>query len=225
MSDIWHQLITIQDEFIERFNNSGEEIYEEGMARFNRPGWINRVWSGNKYRRAHIDVVDVRDTKGIWMMHCCVFPHTDNTAPIFGYDVIAGKNKITGFFHDFSSTGYPHPLMDWFGEEVGKIEWRKTRELPDWAKRIFSKHMIAAGNVNQQDELDQILSMATRNLDQYLNTIDETAGHCVDNTKAQNFYCDNQKLNPHNPKVMTSVGLDEEEVRIFIEECLFPNIR
>ena len=127
MSEIWDSLISIQNSFIQQFQETGNEVFEEGMDRFNQPGWINRVWTSGDYRRAHIDVVDARDTKGLWMMHCCVFPHTNNPAPIFGYDVIAGRNKITGFFHDFSSTGFPnHPLIEWFGNEVSKLELDQT---------------------------------------------------------------------------------------------------
>ena len=226
MSEVWKRLTNIQDFFITRFNETGDEIEETGMERFNQPGWINRCWSSDTYRRAHIDVVDARDTKGLWMMHCCVFPHTNDPAPIFGYDVVAGKNKITGCFHDFSSTGYPmHPLIEWFGDEVSKLEWRKTRELPDWAQRIFSRHMIAAGNVSKEDELDQMLTMVVKNLDHYLECVGETKTDYIDNTGMQNIYCENQKLNPHTPKVMTSLGLNEDDVRVFIDECLFPEIR
>jgi hypothetical protein len=226
MSEVWDRLISIQDSFIKRFQETGNEVFEEGMERFNQPGWINRVWTSRNYRRAHIDVVDARNTKGLWMMHCCVFPHTNNPAPIFGYDVVAGRNKITGFFHDFSSTGFPnHPLMEWFGNEVNKLEWRKTRALPDWAQRIFSPHMIAAGNVSKEDELEQIIDIGTRFLDHYLACVGETATDYIDNTGMQNIYCENQKLNPHTPKVMASLGLDENDVRTFIGECLFPEIR
>ena len=49
------------------------------------------------------------------------------------------------------------------------------------------------------------------------NTVENT-------TEAQNYYCSNQKQNPHTPKVMASLGLDEEDVRVFIQECLFPEI-
>ncbi len=226
MSEVWKRLTNIQDFFITRFRETGDEIEEKGMERFNQPGWINRCWSSDTYRRAHIDVVDARDTKGLWMMHCCVFPHTNDPAPIFGYDVVAGKNKITGCFHDFSSTGYPmHPLIEWFGDEVSKLEWRKTRELPDWAQRIFSRHMIAAGNVSKEDELDQMLTMVVKNLDHYLECVGETKTDYIDNTGMQNIYCENQKMNPHTPKVMTSLGLNEDDVRVFIDECLFPEIR
>jgi hypothetical protein len=41
---------------------------------------------------------------------------------------------------------------------------------------------------------------------------------------AQNFYAQNQKQNPHTPKVMVSLGLSEEDVTAFVQECLFPEI-
>jgi len=226
MSDVWNRLIKIQDFFINKLNETGIEIQEPGMERFNQPGWINRVWGSRQYRRAHIDVVDARNSKGLWMMHCCIFPHVDNPAPIFGYDVVAGKNKITGCFHDFSKTDDPnHPLIEWFGHEVNKLEWRKKRDLPDWATRIFSEHMIAAGNVSKEDELNQIFSTIQKTLNHYLECVGETNGNTYNNAEEQNFYCDNQKQNPHTPKVMASLGLNEEDVRVFIQDCLFPEIR
>jgi len=226
MSDVWDRLIEIQNLFIDKFNKTGLEISEPGMERFNQPGWVNRVWGSRDYRRAHVDVVDARESKGLWMMHCCIFPHVDNNAPIFGYDVVAGKNKITGCFHDFSKTDDAnHPLMEWFGDEVSKLDWRKKRALPDWATRIFSEHMIAAGNVSKEDELDQIFAMIEKNLSHYLECVGDTNGTTFNNAEEQNYYCENQKQNPHTPKVMTSLGLDEEDVRVFIQNCLFPEIR
>jgi len=225
MSDVWTTLIEIENYFESKFYATGSIIEEPGMHRFNQPGWVNKVWASSQYRRAHIDVVDARETKGLWMMHCCVFPHLHNPAPIFGFDVVAGKNKITGCFHDFSPAGdVNHPLIDWFMEESEKLTWNKKRALPDWAERIFTKHMIAAGNVSEEDELAQILAMARKNLDCYLDEVG-LSNNTVDNTKdAQNYYAQNQKMNPHTPKVMASLGLNEEDVRMFIQECLFPEM-
>ena len=42
--------------------------------------------------------------------------------------------------------------------------------------------------------------------------------------EAQNRYAHFQKQNPHTPRTMTSLGLDEEDVRVFVQECLFPDI-
>ena len=225
MSKVWETLIEVQHLLESKFDETGTEIFEPGMDRFNQPGWINRVWTSGAYRRAHVDVVDARETKGLWMMHCCIFPHTHNPAPIYGFDVIAGKNKITGCFHDYSSAGDKHhPMMEWFTNEVAKLEWRKERALPEWATNIFSKSMVAAGNVQSEEELEQIIAMAKTTLNHYLESVAETNNTAEDTTEYQNYYCENQKQNPHTPRVMASLGLDEEDVRVFIQECLFPEI-
>ena len=225
-SSVWDTLIGIQEEFVNQFDLTGREINEPGMNRFNQPGWVNRVWTSENYRRAHIDVVDARETKGLWMMHCCVFPHTHNPAPIFGFDVIAGKNKITGCFIDYSPAGdSEHPMIEYFGEEVGRYDWNKKRKLPEWAERIFSEHMVAAGNVSDETELKQLTSLAHILVNHYLETVGETNKTTNNTTKSQNYYCENQKQNPHTPKVMASLGLSEEDVRVFIQDCLFPEIR
>lgn len=225
-SNVWETLIQIQKYFESKFYATGSIIHEPGMDRFNQPGWVNKVWASSVYRRAHIDVVDARDSKGLWMMHCCIFPHLHNPAPIFGFDVIAGKRKITGCFYDYSpSADREHPMLDWFAEEAQRLEWNKTRKLPDWAERIFSTSMVAAGNVSEEAELAQIFAIAKKGVDHYLDTVGETNKTAVSCLDAQNYYCQNQKCNPHTPKVMTSLGLNEEDVRVFIQDCLFPEIR
>ncbi len=224
-SKVWDTLIEIEKYFEQRFYATGSIIHEPGMDRFNQPGWINKVWASSRYRRAHIDVVDARDTKGLWMMHCCIFPHLHNPAPIFGFDVIAGKNKITGCFYDYSPGGDPeHPMLEQFADEAQRLEWNKTRKLPDWAERIFSRSMIAAGNVSDEAELAQIFDVARNGVDHYLEYVSETNNTAVSTKQAQNYYCQNQKQNPHTPKVMVSLGLSEQDVRTFIQDCLFPEI-
>ncbi len=224
-SKVWDTLIKVEQYFESRFYATGSIIHEPGMDRFNQPGWINKVWASSQYRRAHIDVVDARETKGLWMMHCCVFPHLHNPAPIFGFDVIAGRSKITGCFYDYSpSADREHPMLDWFADEAQKLEWNKTRKLPDWAERIFSPSMIAAGNVSNEEELEQIFAIAKQGIDHYLETVGETNNTAVSTKEAQNFYAQNQKMNPHTPKVMASLGLSEDDVAAFIQQCLFPEI-
>jgi phycocyanobilin:ferredoxin oxidoreductase len=225
-SNVWDTLINIEQFFEQQFYATGSIIHEPGMDRFNQPGWVNKVWASSRYRRAHIDVVDARESKGLWMMHCCIFPHLHNPAPIFGFDVIAGKNKITGCFYDYSPAGDPeHPMLEWFAGESNKLDWNKKRKLPEWAERIFSENIIAAGNVSNEDELAQITAMARAGILHYLEAVDETNNTALNTVEAQNYYCQNQKQNSHTPKVMVSLGLSEEDVTVFIEQCLFPEIR
>jgi len=118
-----------------------------------------------------------------------------------------------------------HPMLEYFQHEVTKLEWRKERALPDWAQRIFSSNMVAAGNVSDETELAQIAEMAKTGVEHYLSNVGETNNTAKDTTYNQNYYAQNQKQNPHTPRVMTSLGLNEEDVRVFIQECLFPEIQ
>lgn len=230
MSVIWDTLIYGQNEIIKTFDERAKEFQEPGLEHFNDPNgtWVNRVWHNDSVRRAHIDVVDARDTKGLWMMHVCVFPTLDNGGPIYGFDVIAGAKKMTGAFHDFSpsSGGYDHPMVEWYRKSVKDFIPSKPRELPQWAKNIFTDSMVAAGNVSSEEEAVAIVNLALDNLKYYFGEIGNYSNTSddVDTIRAQNWYCDNQTQNPHTPKVMKSLGLDENAVDTFCKDMLFPKI-
>jgi len=225
---IWERLIKLEKEIIEVLDKHLIEYKEPGMDRFNKPGWTNRTWSNMSIRRAHVDVVDARETKGLWMAHICLFPMKKNGGPIYGFDIIAGKSKITGAFHDFSPLlKKEHPLTRWFIEENKWFKPSKVRELPDWAKAIFSEGMIAAGNVREEKELEQICTLALSNLNAYIDKIGHynSDSNEEDVIRAQNFYCENQQKNPHTPKTMQSLGLPEEDIKLFCADNLFPTIK
>ena len=46
-----------------------------------------------------------------------------------------------------------------------------------------------------------------------------------DVVKAQNYYCENQQKNPHTPRVMQSLGLPDEDIKLFCADNLFPIIK
>ena len=229
VSTIWNKLIDCKDDIITIFEENATEIQEDGLDYFNRPdsGWINRVWANDNIRRAHIDVVDARDTKGLWMMHVCIFPTLDNPAPIYGFDVIAGKNKMTGAFHDFSPTSDPaHPMIQGYYESVENFVPEKPRELPEWARNIFTGKMLAAGNVKTEEEATEIIKIALSNLHAYFQEVGETKGEGAPDLVAacQNYYCENQQQNPHTPRTMKSLGLPEADVDRFCTDMLFPKL-
>ena len=227
MSIIWNKLIECKDEIINIFEEHATEFDEPGLAHFNNDTWVNRVWQNDHVRRAHIDVVDARDTKGLWMMHVCVFPQLNNDGPIYGFDVIAGKNKMTGAFHDFSASAtIDHPMIEGYKEAVEDFIPSKQRELPEWARNIFTDKMLAAGNVRTEEEAVAIIELALNNLRAYFDEIGEFTGFSDTQlvTTAQNYYCHNQQQNPHTPRTMKSLGLNEEDVDKFCTDMLFPKI-
>jgi len=229
LSTIWNKLIECKDEIIKTFDEHATEVSEEGLDAFNQPdnGWINRVWANDSVRRAHIDVVDARESKGLWMMHVCIFPTLDNPAPIYGFDVIAGKNKMTGAFHDFSPSADPnHPMIEGYFESVDHFIPEKQRELPQWAKNIFTGKMLAAGNVKSEEEATEIIRIAIDNLYAYFDEVGASKGEGdrAIVSACQDYYCHNQQQNPHTPAVMKSLGLPEEQVDIFCRDMLFPKL-
>mgnify|MGYP006076825069 FL=1 len=227
MSIIWDRLIDCKDEIIQIFNEKAVEFNEPGLAHFNNDTWVNRVWHNSNVRRAHIDVVDARDSKGLWMMHVCVFPVLNNPGPIYGFDVISGKTKMTGAFHDFSaSADLDNPMIAGYKEAVADFIPSKQRVLPEWATNIFSDKMLAAGNVSTEEEAVAIIELALDNLRAYFDEIGEFtgAGDIDLVTAAQNYYCHNQQQNPHTPRTMKSLGLNEADVDRFCTDMLFPKI-
>jgi hypothetical protein len=220
MSFIFDNMSNLADELIKKLEKTGDPI-DQGVNKFK---WTNRIFRAKNYRRAHIEVLDVRDTKKMWIMHICIFPHLDDSSPIFGFDVICGANKITGVFHDYSITGdKDHFMVKWFQQMSEDLVWKKDRELPDWGKRIFSPYMIAAGNVNTDDELEKIIDFSIKSMDYYL----EAVGTTIHNTcfaKEHNYYCKNQKMNEHTPRFLINCGYAEEEVKHFTDRYLFPEV-
>jgi len=229
VSVIWNHLVQCQNDIINIFDKYAKEIEEPGLAAFNQPdnGWVNRVWANDSVRRAHIDVVDARDSKGLWMMHVCCFPVLNNDAPIYGFDVIAGKNKMTGAFHDFSpSATFDHPMIDGYKESVEDFIPKKQRKLPEWATNIFTDKMLAAGNVNDEEEACAIIDIALANLRAWFEEVPQFDGFGDSSLvqASQDYYCHNQQQNPHTPNVMKSLGLPEEDVEIFCRDMLFPKL-
>ncbi len=222
MSKVWNKIESLAKHFEEQFNRTGEPL-EDGIG--SDYEWHNQLWTSPAYRRAHLEIVDHRESHKLYIVHCTIFPHLNDPSPIWGFDAVCGPNKITGAFHDFSNGGDPtHPMMRWFAEERKRDGWHKPRELPPWAKAIFSPSMIAAGNIHEGDELDDLCKIALQNLDYYLENVGFAQQDVASFEMAQNRYCHYQKQNPHVIRSMVSMGIDETKMRRFVNEVLFPEI-
>ena len=135
---------------------------------------------------------------------------------------------MTGAFHDFSrsSGGSNHPMIDGYREAVADFIPSKRRTLPEWAENIFTDSMIAAGNVATEEEATAIVDLALNNLRAYFAEIGSFTGTAdpVKTAEAQNYYCHNQQQNPHTPRTMKSLGLNEADVDKFCTDMLFPKL-
>jgi hypothetical protein len=227
-TDIWNTLIDVKTKIENLFDDQCEETFEPNMESFNIETWTNRTWTCDKFRRAHLEVIDVREDRKMWIMHCCIFPHLNDDSPIFGIDVISGKNKITGFFLDFSPTHtHDHVMSDWFKNEVSSRDWKKQRNLPEWAKQIFSEDIVAAGNVNDEEELKRLTDLSVHCAEYYLKNVGSSRrekNYEALSKSHYNRYAHFQKQNPHTAKTLKALGFNSNDVDLFIEKSLFPEI-
>jgi len=220
MTVVWDKVSKLAADITEKFNATGEVVSGSLEDQY---GWHNTLWASNRYRRAHVEIVDFRETYKIFILHVTVFPHFNDPSPIYGFDAVCGPGKITGAFHDFSHAGdSSSPMYSWFKDKVNGLEWNKPRQLPEWARQIFSPAMVAAGNLQEEIEIDQLCATALTTLDFYLKNVglDQQSG--ADYHMAQNRYCHYQKQNPHVIKSMTSMGVSEVKMKQFVQEILFP---
>lgn len=222
MSEIFTKAILCADQFKFLIAQTSDE-----MEVYKNPehGIEDIVFSSLKYRRAHISTVDARETRKLWLLHVTIFPQINDPSPIYGFDIVAGPTKVSGAFHDFSSSGEPdHTMMKWFADHTANLDWNKKRELPEWAKNIFSDSMVAIGAVGAE-ELDKFVEVGISSLKYYLKQVGISQQDVATYDMAQNRYCHYQKQNPHTPNVLVKLGLSETEARNFVAERLFPEIR
>ena len=223
MSLVWDKMIPLSQTILDTLEQNTDDELKYTAEQGNGYLWENYIFTSRNYRRAHVEIVDAREAKKIWVMHMTIFPELDDPSPIFGFDVVCGANKITGAFHDFSKNGNCS-VYAWFIDRSSKLEWNKPRVLPDWATQIFSPGMIAAGNISEENELDKLADLAIESLDVYLYNVG-----CVEKTgesykEQYNNYCKFQKMNPHTPAMMINLGIDETVFKNFMDEILFPEI-
>lgn len=222
--DIWHKAEACGARVLELVQGIGPALPHKPNPVVNF-GWISSLHASNRIRRAHVDIIDARETHKLWIMHCCIFPHVNDTSPIFGFDIISGPSRISGAFLDFSTTGIDdHPMMQWFDQRVTNLNWKKERQLPDWAAAIFSPAMVAAGAITDEKEVDQLTSLGIECLEYYLAHVGHQRNDHKDSYHEQNNYCINQKRNPHTPRTMAMLGLTPDQVTEFFEHLMFPNI-
>jgi hypothetical protein len=218
---IWPKLIKYSNRLEEKFDRLYKKRSDIIAPEFS--GWKDMFWSGENVRKCHLKTIDNRTTQKMWLMHINIFPTLTNDFPILGFDIVAGENKITGSFFDYSPINRNHEMMLHFKSRVSEVDWNKPRELPEWAKQIFSDSMIAAGNV-REDEIDKLIGLTEKLIDDYINhSLKQNTSHVSteENKKIQNFYCQQQKLNPHLHRSILSMGISEEDKEKYVNNFLF----
>jgi hypothetical protein len=233
MTPLWNRLNSYADDIASKFDtyflNFDNPKYTEDM---HFDGWSDRFWCSSYVSKCHLKIIQPADMKSLWLMHINIFPKVGYEFPILGFDIVAGPKKITGSFMDYSpiteggiNSNLNHPYHGHMHNQVHNLEWNKPRELPPWAKEIFSKDMIAVGNLKDGEELEQFIEVTTELVDFYLSNLKYNSKFSGRDTKPiLNKYCQNQKLNPHLHRSILAMGISEEDKDRYVNDVLFEEI-
>jgi hypothetical protein len=218
---IWEPLIELTDRITNLFDSKFERFPLDEKVDFD--GWNDTYWRSDKIRKCHLKTIDNRESRKTWLLHINIFPHVDMDTPILGFDVVSGQNKITGSFFDFSPISNHHTYMTKFRNVVSEVDWNKPRELPEWAKEIFSDSMIAAGNV-RDSEIEKLCNTTYGLIEYYVNNLENEQRSDKNYVDIHNKYCYNQKLNPHLHNSIISMGISKEDKDRYVNKVLFVEI-
>ena len=205
----------------ETLDNIAERIeyiicnYEAELIPTEDYGWVNRRYSNDKFRLAHIERYSDNNLE---VLHVTCFPNEKYSHPIFGFDIICTDKKPLAAFMDWSP-------VDSTLSYACEYDFEKPYSLPEWAKIIFSP--MAVGIIPNDNELDKLTDIVIHNFDLYMKILDgaKQSEHRSEYiVSAQNRYCDNQQKNERTYNVLKA-KLGETKAKYFMENILFPKIK
>ena len=177
--------------------------------------WRNEVWSSDKFRRAHVEEFI---SPAICVLHVVIFPHMNDPAPIYGFDVVTGIKKPAGCYVDLSPS--VHDWKNWrtFVELPSDVPANK--KLPEWST-VFSEDFIAIPP-RDEEHMEEMFDYGLRLLEYYLSKLkQETADHKLV-YDAHKHYSTMQRSNQKTRQILSRM-IGEEEADKFMTQVLFPD--
>jgi len=192
---------------------------EERTPKFQKPEheWLNYYYNSPIFRHIHLEYYK---TDKICALHSTIMPNPLVDFPIYGFDMIALGNKITGLFFDFTPTLTKYKDLENLLLILKQSIKSPTRLLPEWAT-FFSDNFICISPL--EDELNVLIDTIKNYTENYLQNSSLIKDKCLKNIKLQNSYCQGQKKNEKTFKALTA-EIGKENTQIFFDEYLFPEI-
>lgn len=196
------------------------ELAQEAKTLARPVRWTNRIIATPRLRRAHVERFEIGDQ--IAVLHVCIFPRPDIALPVFGFDVVAGQNRVTGAFLDLSPVDAASEAITqrWATSfAADRAAFPEHRSLPDWGD-IFSDGVIAVRPTSHQ-EVETLFALGLSSLDWYLATpVAETDREAA--LAGQRRYIDRQRRNEHTFRMLRGC-VGDALARDFIDRWLFPD--
>jgi phycocyanobilin:ferredoxin oxidoreductase len=184
--------------------------------------WDNALFESPVFRRAHVELFHVPGTFAV--LHVCIFPRTTVAAPVFGFDMVAGRDQATGAFLDYSPvvSACTGPTLAAVVDAAARDGFGHHRARPDWGG-IFSPAFFAV-RPSGVEEAGRAMALGQRALRHYAAALRGGAWPAYPEGEVrlgQAAYAAGQRRNPHTLRMLARfVGQDAAEA--FMREVLFP---
>jgi hypothetical protein len=187
--------------------------------------WDNDLYINPSIRYGHLEHFKSINDK-IEVLHCTFFPSYFKNIPIYGFDVIALNNNVTGLFCDFTDCPYVILHLDDKLKNLKKKYAENERLLPAWAN-FFSSNFICISpkGLNEEELVNDFTDLFAFYVD-YVEKNNFSGDYLypeqVKNSIAiQNNYSFSQRKNEKTSKAL-SAYIGATKARQFIDTILFP---
>jgi hypothetical protein len=194
-------------------------LHEDRKPGFQKPEheWLNFFYKSPIFRHIHLEYYK---TDKICALHSTILPSPLIDFPIYGFDMIALGDKITGLFFDFTPTLTNYKDFENLLLFLKQNIKSPSRLLPEWAT-FFSDNFICISPL--EEELDSLIGTIKSYTESYLQNSSLVKEKYIKNIALQNKYCQGQKQNEKTFKALTA-EIGKENTQLFFDEYLFPEI-
>ena len=202
IEEIWRQRLELSTYSVPK-----DLGYVEGSLEGERLIIENHCYQTPQFRKLHLELAQVGN--GLDILHCVMFPNPEFALPIFGTDLVGGRDgAITAAIADLSPVNADGTLPDCYYQQLSATAnqtFSQPRKLPEWGD-IFSEFCLFVRPVGEQEE------------EQFLNRVREFLTlHCQIASKAapltshrditkvlagQRNYCTKQQQNTKTRRVL-----------------------
>jgi phycocyanobilin:ferredoxin oxidoreductase len=179
--------------------------YVEGKLEGEKLIIENRCYQTPQFRKLHLELAQVGSNLDI--LHCVMFPRPEYALPMFGSDIVGGKNGISAAIADLSPLNEQRVLPDTYIQALAALpqrEFSQPRDLPDWAD-IFSDFCFFVRPGNPQEEawfLERVTGFLTVHCQLAVAAQPVTPQEKAEIVAAQDYYCDKQQQNDKTRRVL-----------------------
>ncbi|MEB3229641.1 MAG: phycocyanobilin:ferredoxin oxidoreductase [Leptolyngbyaceae bacterium] len=127
--------------------------YVEGRLEGERLVIENCCYETREFRKLHLELAKIGN--GLDILHCVMFPRPEFDLPMFGTDLVGGRNQqISAAIVDLSPTHPNHQLPHEYDTAIRSLPvypFSQPRSLPPWGT-IFSEFCLFVRPVGETEE-------------------------------------------------------------------------